>query len=330
MNSQVVADSVRQQKVKYHVAELADFEAVQRVVNLSKPQVIIHVASPRPFVHPESVYESVNVRGTHNVLMAIGNVNTVRAYIYTSSGSVVHDGASDLIMVDESAPVLYKPKQKEPYWHSKAVAETDILHANRTINPRLVTASLRVTSIFGEDDDQIIGNMVSQAKSGKLKTQIGDGQNLNDWTYVGNVAHAHLLAMRALLKASESDTPEPPERRIEGEAFFITNDEPRPFWGFARQVGAVAGYTIPEQDVKKLPRISAWLIGLVSEWIVWLTSLGHRKAEMSRRRMCFCVINQTFKIEKAKQRLGYKPIWGIDEAIQRSVASLLSEEAKKK
>lgn len=36
--------------------------------------------------------------------------------------------------------------------------------------------------------------LVANARKGKSKFALGDGQNVADFTFVGNVAHAHLLA----------------------------------------------------------------------------------------------------------------------------------------
>ncbi len=35
---------------------------------------------------------------------------------------------------------------------------------------------------------------MANARKGKSKYALGDGKNVADFTYVGNVAHAHLLA----------------------------------------------------------------------------------------------------------------------------------------
>lgn len=186
----------------------------------------------------------------------------------------------------------------------------------------MLTVSLRVTSIFGEGDTTIVGGVVSQARSGQLKVQIGDGKNCNEWTYVGNVAAAHTFAAKRLLGALE--TPDPPDRRVDGEAFFVTNDDPRPVWEFARQVAREAGYPIESGEVTKLPAFMAYIVGFISEWTVYISSFGRRKAEVSRRTTRFCVANQTFCVDKMKRQLGFTPAISIDEGIKRSVAPLLA------
>lgn len=45
-----------------------------------------------------------------------------------------------------------------------------------------------------EGDKQCIPGFLSVLKNGQTHFQLGDNMNLFDWTYVGNVAYAHLLA----------------------------------------------------------------------------------------------------------------------------------------
>lgn len=319
LNSRIPPEDRRVAGAEYHAVDLGNAVGVEGVVRLAKPSVIIHFASPRPFIEHASVYERVNIQGIRNILAACDAVGVTKAFVYCSSVSVIFRNWTNIVGGDESWPVLYAPEQKEFYFHSKAMGEKLVLEHNRQNGQNMLTTTLRVTSIFGEDDWQIIGGLISRAKTGQLNTQIGNGKNLNDWTYVGNVTAAHILAAKRLLRASHK--PDPPEQRVEGEAFFITNDDPRPFWDFGRQVAAEAGYPVRREDVKVLPTIMAYLIGLVAEWYVCITSLGRRKAQVSRAILQFTVINQVFCIDKAKRQLGYRPLVGIDEAIKRSVAS---------
>src|SRR5579875_2946409 len=57
----------------------------------------------------------------------------------------------------------------------------------------LATVALRPSGIFGEGDTLLVPLTVANAKRGKMKYVIGSGRNFMDFTYVGNVAHAHLL-----------------------------------------------------------------------------------------------------------------------------------------
>lgn len=56
----------------------------------------------------------------------------------------------------------------------------------------VATVALRPSGIFGEGDPLLVPITVDKAKAGKMKFMIGDGKNLMDFTYVGNVALAHI------------------------------------------------------------------------------------------------------------------------------------------
>ncbi|KAL7609743.1 hypothetical protein Lser_V15G10877 [Lactuca serriola] len=75
------------------------------------------------------------------------------------------------------------------------------------------------------EQDLLVPSLAA-ARAGKSKFIIGDGTNMYDFTYVENVAHAHVCAERAL--ASDGSA----SKRAAGEAYFITNMQPIKFWEF--------------------------------------------------------------------------------------------------
>jgi sterol-4alpha-carboxylate 3-dehydrogenase (decarboxylating) len=99
----------------------------------------------------------------------------------------VFDG-SDLVGVDESAPYTTRPA--DYYTQTKIAGEKLVLAAN---SPKMAVMALRPSGIFGEGDTVMVPTFVKQAKAGKMKYIIGNGQNVWDFTYVGNVAQAHVL-----------------------------------------------------------------------------------------------------------------------------------------
>ncbi|KAL8199953.1 hypothetical protein R6Q57_013521 [Mikania cordata] len=112
----------------------------------------------------------------------------------------------------------------DSYSETKAEGEALVIKANG-ING-LLTCCIRPSSIFGPGDKLLVPSLVAAARAGKSKFIIGDGTNMYDFTYVENVAHAHVCAERAL--ASDGSA----SKRAAGEAYFITNMEPIKFWEF--------------------------------------------------------------------------------------------------
>jgi sterol-4alpha-carboxylate 3-dehydrogenase (decarboxylating) len=234
-------DSSTFEGVRYITGSITSSGDVTRALREAKPGTIFHTVSPQALGNPK-LFNEVNVEGTRNLLQCIKNTQTVKALVYTSSSSVIHDNRSDLAGVTEALPLLFLPQQTELYSHTKAIAAEMVLGANTPSGLGLRTCALRPAGMFGEGDLTTTGNIIASAKEGKHKIQIGDNSKLFDWTYVGNHADAQLLAARGLLRAYSQ--PQPADRKIDGEAFVITNDQPWPFWSFLRAMGSAAGYPV--------------------------------------------------------------------------------------
>jgi sterol-4alpha-carboxylate 3-dehydrogenase (decarboxylating) len=178
--------------------------------------------SPNPFLKNNELFYSVNIDRTRNTLAASQQHDSTRALVYTSSSSVIHDNRSDLIAATESALVIFILEQSEYYSHTKAIAETPVLDGN---GQEVRTAAIRPAGIFGEGDTETVTSVISNAREGKGRMQIGDNCNLFDWTYVENNAHAQLLLAHALVRR-DWHPPKTESERVDGEALAITNDEP--------------------------------------------------------------------------------------------------------
>lgn len=66
-----------------------------------------------------------------------------------------------------------------------------VLNANGS-NGTLATCALRPSGIFGPGDLFAFPTIAEKASAGKLRFIIGSGKNVMEFTYVENVAQAHL------------------------------------------------------------------------------------------------------------------------------------------
>lgn len=89
----------------------------------------------------------------------------------------------------------------------------------------LLTCVLRSPALYDEGDNTTIPQIVGNAQAGKNKMQVGDGQNMFDYCYLGNAAYTHRLAARKLLQVDVAGPPSAVDERVDGEVFMITNDE---------------------------------------------------------------------------------------------------------
>ncbi|KAF2836246.1 hypothetical protein M501DRAFT_1019048 [Patellaria atrata CBS 101060] len=297
-------------QVSYYDGDITDYSKTKSLFETLRPDVVIHTASPHFNLSPDILLK-VNLDGT-KVLLQGAQETGVKAFVYTSSASIIHDG-KNLINADERWPLAY--------------AESAVLAANRSdAYPNFLTCAIRPAGIFGEGDVQSVPKMITAYHKGQTKFQIGDNNNLFDFTYVGNVAHAHLLAASALLVTAKMAPQRPLDHEtVDGEPFLITNGQPVYFWDFARTIWREAGdKTLPNQ-VWVLSTDMMWAIGAVLEGIFWVMG---KTPNLTRQQAKYSSITRYYNIDKAKRRLGYKPIVDLQEGIRRAVQYIIQEEKK--
>ncbi|KAF2869369.1 hypothetical protein BDV95DRAFT_629953 [Massariosphaeria phaeospora] len=311
--------------ISYHDADITDYAALEPLFSQFRADAVIHTASPH-FNAKKDILEKVNVGGT-KTLLKVAQETGVKAFIYTSSSSIVLDPKTELHNADETWPLITGDAQPEYYSTTKAYAETAVLQANRT-PANFLTCSIRPAGIFGEGDVQALPKMIGALRKGQTKFQVGDNNNLFEWTYVGNIAHGHLLAVQALLQTHKLLPTVPLDsEKVDGEAFNITNGQPVYFWDFARAVWHEAGDTVPLSGIWHLSWEFAFGVGAILEWLFWV--LG-KTPNLTRQQVRYSTITRYYSIDKAKKRLGYAPIVDLDEGIRRGVRHILEQEDRQK
>ncbi|OMO67041.1 3-beta hydroxysteroid dehydrogenase/isomerase [Corchorus capsularis] len=192
----LLGEALRSGRATYVSTDLRNKAQVLKA--LEGAEVVFHMAAPNSSINNYQLHHSVNVQGTKNIIDACVELK-VKRLIYTSSPSVVFDGVHGIINGNESLP--YPPNHNDSYSATKAEGETLVLKSNGVDG--LLTCCIRPSSIFGPGDKLLVPSLVSAARAGKLKFMIGDGNNVYDFTYVENVAHAHICAERALASGGE-------------------------------------------------------------------------------------------------------------------------------
>lgn len=109
---------------QYYDGDITSVESMLSVFRTVKPDVVIHTASPSMLEGNKPLLRKVNVDGTKTLVEVAGGAHgewggKCKAFVYTSSSSVVHDTQSDLINVDEKWPYIRGPQQLEYYSETK-------------------------------------------------------------------------------------------------------------------------------------------------------------------------------------------------------------------
>jgi nucleoside-diphosphate-sugar epimerase len=259
---------------------------------------------------PDEILEDIHVRGTENVVEACRREG-VGAIVHTSTLDVVYPGGA-VRDADESLP--YPASFPNGYCRTKADGEKVALAADRAPLDRpsargartLRTLAIRPCFVFGEGDPYHIAPLLEMARNGRL-IRIGDGSARCQWSYVGNVAHAHVLAARALL-----------EDRAGGEAFFVTDGDAANFFDFVRPFVEAAGYRMPSRG---LPPAPLYALGGALEGVARITRPFVRFAPtITRSAVTFVCEDFTVRSDKAERLLGYTPRYSRADAIERTAA----------
>ncbi|KAJ3290533.1 hypothetical protein HDU79_003148 [Rhizoclosmatium sp. JEL0117] len=295
-------------RVQFFTGDISNAADLERA--FEGRSVVVHSASP-PHGLDAKVYFAVNVDGTRNVIQSCKNLG-IQKLVYTSSASVSFNGQS-LEEADETTP--YCEKHLDAYNETKALAEKMVLEAN---SPSFRVACLRPSAIFGPRDMQCIRTMLDVARTGKSKVQIGDNSVIFDYTYVDNLADAHIIAAEKL---------NDPNSGVAGQAFFITNDSPVFFWDFAKMVFDEDGAKNTLSTV--LPTWFAIGLAFIVEFFVLLLSpIKKIHPTLTLFRVRIITQNKYHNIDKAKKLLGYKAKVSLGEGIKRSVKWFKEEEAR--
>lgn len=311
--------------VDYHNGDITDYDSMLKLFGKLKPDAVVHTASPNHSAKSKDMMYKINVEGTKTMVRAAQETD-VKAFVYTSSASVISDTKSDLVYADESYPLIMGKHQPEYYTTTKAQAELHVLASNRTpSHPKFMTCAIRPSAMFGEGDVQLLPPGLSAYYRGQTKFQIGTNENLFDFTEITNVAHAHHLALAALLATREREDAGKARpldhEKCDGEAFLITNDSPVYFFDFARRCWAEAGDTTDPKHVWALSKDLGLMIAVLMEWIFFLFQMGN--PNLTRQRVQYTCMTRYFNIDKAKVRLGYAPVVSMDDGVRRGVKDAL-------
>lgn len=207
----------------------------------------------------------------------------------------------------------------------QGLAEQHVIASNRPAShPKFLTCALRPSGIFGVGDVQLLPQGLTAYYRGQTRFQIGDNNNLFDFTEVTNVAHAHHLAAAALVHTAEREAqgqaaPLDTEK-VDGEAFLITNDSPVYFYDFARLAWKTAGDTTQPKDVWVMSKDFGLIIATIMDWVFWAM---RAKPSLTRQQVRYSCMTRYYNISKAKQRLGYKPVVSLEEGCRKGVADAI-------
>ncbi len=188
-------------KAKYHNIDISDSAKFENLVDILKSaDTVFHlacIARVQPSIKNPIKYEKNNTISLVNILKASVDAK-VRRFVYSSSSSVYGD--SNLLPQNEE----FETNPMSPYGAQKLYGEILCKTFSQVYN--LETISLRYFNVYGEKQNidgaysLVIGIFLFQKSKNIPLTIRGDGNQRRDFTYVGDVVRANILASKAKIQ----------------------------------------------------------------------------------------------------------------------------------
>ena len=183
---------------KYHEIDIADEANLSIIENvLEKCDTVFHCAAlarVQPSILNPIKYEINNTLGIMNMLKCSVDMG-VRRFVYSASSSAY--GSTKKLPSKE----LDKPNPISPYANQKYYGELCCKMFSKVYS--IETVSLRYFNVYGERQNlggayaTVVGIFLDQLINNKPLSINGDGNQRRDFTYVGDVVSANILAAKS-------------------------------------------------------------------------------------------------------------------------------------
>ena len=238
---------------KYHEIDIADEANLGIIENvLDKCDTVFHCAAlarVQPSILNPIKYELNNTIGIMNMLKCSVDID-VRRFVYSASSSAY--GSTKKLPSKESD----KPNPISPYANQKYYGELCCKMFSKVYN--IETVSLRYFNVYGERQNlggayaTVVGIFLNQSINGNPLTINGDGNQRRDFTYVGDVVSANILAAKS-------------QNVGKGEVLNIGNGENISINELAENIGGEVIFNKPLNepfanlaDIKKAKKLLDW------------------------------------------------------------------------
>ena len=182
------------QKVRFFKADITDEDALTRIFDEVRPEIVSHQAAQHS-VSVSTKYPKldarVNVLGLLNVLTNCTRVGTHKI-VFASSGATY--GTPVRLPIDEEVP----QHPESPYGITKMVTEYYLRYWQEAHG--LTYTALRYGNVYGPRQDPngeagVIAIFAKRFLNHESVRIDWDGEQQKDYVFVGDVAHANVLAL---------------------------------------------------------------------------------------------------------------------------------------
>ena len=279
--------------------ELTGLGAQLTIGSVTDGEIVDHVTTGADLVfHLAAVFRQVNV--ANDVYHAVNAVGTrvvgeaalrhgVTSFVYCSTQGV--HGNIDSPPGDERSPIA----PEDYYQQTKYDGEREIA---ALVARGLPATTLRPMAIYGPGDPGRFLMLFRAVKRGRF-LMFGDGETFYHPLYIDNLVDAFLAAA---------------ERRGTGEAYLIGDKR---YYSLNDLVRAVASSMDRNVRILHLPFRPLWIAAAACEAICMPLGM---EPPLFRRRAGWFRQNRAFRIDKAREDLGYEPKIDLQTGLTRTAA----------
>ena len=264
----------------HHVSDVRDAAALSAAMAQAKPDLVIHMAAQplvrRSYAIPAETFD-VNVMGTVNVFEAVRKCDTVRAVVAVTTDKC-YENRGWHWGYREDDPL----GGHDPYSASKAAAELVVQSYRRSFfaNQSCLVASARAGNVIGGGDwseDRLIPDAARAVGAG-VPLIIRNPAATRPWQHVLDCVNGYLMLSQRLLGGANE---------------------------------CAAAYNIGPDTASNLP-VHEILTKLKASWpgMAWQVRASNEDA--AKHEAAFLYLDSS----KARQELGWKPVWNIAEALE--------------
>ncbi|MBT1666353.1 NAD-dependent epimerase/dehydratase family protein [Curtobacterium flaccumfaciens] len=281
---------------------MTDDAAIVRAVD--GVEAVVHLAAKVSLAGDPADFARVNIEGTRS-LLAAARAAGVGRFVFVSSPSVAHTGSS---LVGADAGPAEPSRARGDYARTKAAAELLALGADA---PDFAVVAVRPHLVWGPGDTQLVGRIVERARAGRLPL-LDSGAALIDTLYVDNAATAMVAALERVT-----------DDGVHGNAYVVTNGEPRPVADLLAGICTASGVRPPQWHV---PAAVARAAGSVVE-AVWRVRPGEDEPPMTRFLAEQLSTAHWFDQRRTRSDLRWSPSVSVDEGLERLRAAAQASSA---
>jgi 2-alkyl-3-oxoalkanoate reductase len=277
-------DELRSLGAKLVTGSVTNDDDVNRAMNGS--ELVYHLASPfGDILQPDAAYWDIEVNGTRNVLEASRRAG-VRRVVHCSTQGV--HGSLTRTPGDENSPMA----PRDYYCYSKVEGERV---CQDFIRNGMDVVIVRPTSVYGPGDTRGWLQLYRMVASGWF-LMVGSGQTLNHPVSVENLVDAFELAGSA--------------PQAKGRVYLAADDDPVTLTNLVLGVARAIGSSV---RIIRFPWYRA--AGFAAAAVESASKAVGVKPPVFRRRLSWYSTNRAFRINRAREELGYQPRVSLGEGL---------------